>query len=110
MKKPTFAPAYVTLFPILSEIARDHGYALCAHGSVETDFDLLAVPWVEDAAPAEVLVTAIGDYFNLRNGIFGTGVDDAPEHKPHGRRAWNLFIGAGSKLDLGVMPLMVSNA
>jgi len=99
----------VALFPALSDIARKHGYALMAHGSVQTDFDLLAVPWVEEAKPAEELVAALAKHLNLCMGTFGTGVDTQPEQKPHGRRAWNLFIGAGSKLDLGVMPLMGSN-
>lgn len=104
MKPPTFAPAYVALFPVLSEIAQKHGYALCAHGSVQTDFDLLAVPWTDAATDAQTLVDAIAKHCRLCFGIFGTGVDETPEQKPHGRRAWNLFIGAGSRLDFGVMP------
>lgn len=104
MKAPSFAPAYVALFPVLSHIAQKHGYALCAHGSVQSDFDLLAIPWTDDATDAETLVAAVAKHLRLCMGTFGTGVDAKPEQKPHGRLAWNLFIGAGSKLDFGVMP------
>ena len=28
-----------------------------------------------------------------------------PEQKPHGRRAWNLYLEHGCKVDVSVMPL-----
>lgn len=105
MKKPTFAPAYVALFPILSEIAHEHGYALAVHGSLQNDFDLVAVPWTVGAHTAEELIAALAKRCNLCYGEFGTGVL-GPELKPHGRRAWFLIVGAGSGLDISVMPRM----
>lgn len=44
--KPQF---YAYCFEGLQEIAKKHGYALLLHGSMNRDFDLVAVPWVDDA-------------------------------------------------------------
>lgn len=94
MKEP-----YAQRLPILRKVAREHGYALGLHGSGERDLDLIAVPWVEDASEAEVLVEA------LRSSI--DGVAAGPYAKPHGRRAWLIYLHLeGSRLyvDLSVMP------
>jgi hypothetical protein len=104
MKPANFAPIYVTLYPPLADIAREHGYSLAVHGSVASDFDLIAIPWVETPKPADELVAAFARRLALLEGTFGTSMDTEPELKPHGRRAWNLYIGGMAKLDLSVMP------
>ena len=38
--------------------ARELGYNLVLHGSLARDIDLIAIPWVESAVPAEQLVEA----------------------------------------------------
>jgi hypothetical protein len=50
MSKPqAFRPAfYATCYQQLQQIARDHGYNLLIHGSMNRDFDLVAVPWGKD--------------------------------------------------------------
>jgi len=105
MKKATFAPAYVTLFPMLSDIAQEHGYSLSIHGSIQTDFDLIAIPWVEDAKEPKYLLDAFAKYLEVDLNIFGTGRDRDPGIKPHGRLAWNLYLGNGAKIDLSILPL-----
>lgn len=108
MRSPTHAPAYVSLYPMLTEIAVEHGYTLCVHGSIVSDFDLVAVPWVEDAQPAEYLAHAIADYVSLINGANHDlrGID-GPEHKPHGRKAWSIPMGNGSVIDISITPRLV---
>lgn len=125
MKDPTRAPIFACLYPGLCDVARRHGYALAIHGTVTTDLDLIAVPWIDGAAdPVELkraLLAHIGacGYADLlrrdcphlseenirqlveRDG--GRGPDDA-ELKPHGRLAWNLYLEAGTKVDLSVFP------
>lgn len=105
MKKPTFAPAYVGLYPILSEVANSHGYALAVHGSCVRDFDLIAIPWIQDASLPNVLAAAIvariqqaGVYDSMRKLT-------EPTAKPHGRMAWLIPIDCGAVIDLGVMPI-----
>lgn len=94
MKEP-----YAQRLPVLREAAKAHGYALAFHGSGERDLDLIAAPWVEEASEAEVLIEA------LRASI--DGVAAGPYIKPHGRRAWLIYLHLeGSRLyvDLSVMP------
>lgn len=108
MKPPTFAPTYVCFYPVLAEIANNHGYALSVHGSVSRDFDLLATPWVEDAKSAEELMQAIADYFGRYMGRLNSEMIplSTPTKKPHGRLAWAIPIENGAVVDLSVMPRM----
>jgi hypothetical protein len=103
MKDPNRAPAYAVIYHGLCDVARQHGYALAIHGSVITDLDLIAVPWVEDACAAQELVEAIRAHCQacLNLGDSKVGVTAI---KPHGRLAWNLYMGAGAKVDLSVLP------
>ncbi len=119
------AAHYIALAGILRTVAREHGYALGVHGSLATDMDLIAAPWVDDAKPAEALIEAlrecVGGFMN--NGPFtscsgclvaGVLVDcphvagmHNPSTKPHGRRAWSIHLAAdfcGPYLDVSVMP------
>lgn len=107
--------AFAWMVPHLTEVARDHGYALGLHGSMARDLDLIACPWTEAAAPAEVLVEAI------RDAVGGTIRNDPPTkgnkyvldtrnpgEKPHGRLAWSIrFSGHRFYIDLSVMPRIV---
>jgi hypothetical protein len=108
---PGPAAAYVTLYPELVRIAREHGYALAVHGSVRRDFDLIAVPWTDEATDALTLIKA------LRSATGGvthrTDMDEyfpdcSPTKKPHGRVAYSVhFTESGCKgpyLDVSVMP------
>lgn len=117
---PGVAGAYVALMPVLVEVAREHGYALAVHGSLNTDCDLIAVPWTEEAAEALTLIKAL-------KGAVGAGTfkldqeldeqfwpDCAPTPKPHGRVAYSLhFTDRGSDgpyLDVSVMPRVPRHA
>lgn len=43
--KPSF---YAYCFEQLKEIAKEYGYNLVLHGSMNRDLDLIAIPWVDD--------------------------------------------------------------
>lgn len=102
---------YLKILPDLRAAAHRHGYALAIHGSLERDFDLVAVPWETAASPADVLVTALmgaagGCHWNQNAraaGQSGHALDN-PTRKPHGRLAWSLQLGGGAYLDLSVVP------
>jgi hypothetical protein len=111
MEKITFAPAYVAFYPMLAEIARDHGYSLAIHGSVgkkqSSDFDLVAIPWIDDAKSVEELMAAIEKYSVtcINEKWIGDGL--IPETRPHGRNAYKIQLGNGAAIDISVMPRMV---
>ena len=99
---PSYAPVYAAaLYPEMAAIAREHGYALAVHGSLQRDFDLIAVPWVEEGvSPPQALVDAIVGRFHPARQI-----GEGNTVKPHGRRAWTISIGHGNcACDLSFMP------
>lgn len=123
MKDPTRAPFYAAMYHGLCEAARRHGYALAIHGTVTSDLDLIACPWTNEAAPAEVVKDALMAHINACDYEgslvrFGLSPDHARQiaertkadcaAKPHGRLAWNLYLGNGCKVDLSVWPRSVS--
>lgn len=119
MKPATRAPFFACMYHGLAEVARKHGYALTIHGTVTTDLDLVAIPWVDEAVDAVTLkdalmnhVGACGFADHLRKDLPEEQVapivarmgEAADTKKPHGRRAWNLYMDFGCKVDLSVMP------
>lgn len=98
------AATYAMLYPRLREVARQHGYALALHGTLEKDLDVLACPWVEGASDADALAEALRDRLG---GAFAGGPEHHGSVKPHGRRAWTiLLLGSAGYVDLSVMPLV----
>ena len=84
-------------FALIKELARDIGYAVGLHGSMKRDVDLIAVPWTEDAAPADALIAHLANI--LKANVLGHSV------KPHGRVAWSLQIDGWVKvIDISVCP------
>ncbi len=75
-------------------IARKHGWALAQHGTMVRDIDLIAVPWIEEAAPWKTvydewlatlpLVETEGEHRHA-----------ARPQRPHGRRSL-LILQAGT--------------
>lgn len=100
MKPANYGPFYAAgLYPKLAEVFRSHGYALAVHGSLANDFDLIAVPWVEDAAPPQVVADAVHDKFAAKFSVAG------PVPKPHGRVAYKLHLSFGDcALDVSFTP------
>ncbi|MBN50067.1 MAG: hypothetical protein CMN85_11035 [Spongiibacteraceae bacterium] len=100
MKAPNIAPAYVTLYPGMCEVARECGYALALHGSLATDMDCIAVAWTKQAASLDQLLKRLESYITL---VFPGAELSEAEQKPHGRVAWNFNIGNGAQIDLSVI-------
>jgi hypothetical protein len=104
---PRPAASYALLYPHLVELVRPLGYALTVHGSMNRDFDMVAVPWTDEAVEPEkiaaIICEAVGGY---------TGWDTEPgKLRPHGRRCWLIWFngvkwpfGGGACIDLSIMP------
>jgi hypothetical protein len=105
MKDPTFAPVFATMYRGLCDRARSHGYALAIHGTMNMDFDLVAIPWTNEASNPYVLIQSLAELVNILDGNIDHGLyKEEPEIKPHGRLAWLLLLGSGAALDISVMP------
>jgi hypothetical protein len=98
--KPSYAPVYAAaLYPELAVIAREHGYALAVHGSLQRDLDLIAVPWVENPKTSRELVAAILANFCVKQ-------KGEPDTVWHGRERWLLSVGFGEcAIDLQFVPV-----
>ena len=102
MKPASNAPVYAALYAEFAEIFRKHGYALAIHGSLQRDFDVIAIPWVETPSEPTVIISELETTFAI-DAVSG------PEQKLHGRIAWTISIGFGdSRLDLSFMPKSIN--
>lgn len=94
---------YLSLLDDIRAAARSCGYAVGLHGTCSRDFDLIACPWRDDAKSAEELAEAIAFV------VGGAHRKETVCEKPHGRKAWLIYLPPGGgtltpMLDLSVMP------
>jgi hypothetical protein len=93
---------YLSVLPSIIHAARQCGYAIAVHGSISRDFDLVAIPWTDEAVEPFKLVEAV---MVVVGGIIIEGQEGKnPTLKPHGRMAWSIHTGASMYIDLSVMP------
>lgn len=109
------AVLYATMMPRLIRVARDHGYALASHGSLNRDCDLVAIPWTKDAveplALAKALRDASGGHFkhpDYDDRFSDEQLIKDAGGKLHGRFALSIHFteenSAGAYIDLSIMP------
>lgn len=89
MKPANFAAVYCCIYPELAEVARSHGYALAIHGSMARDFDLIAIPWVDEPSTPDAVIAEITGRFAIELLV------SQPTIKPHGRIVYTLSLGFG---------------
>lgn len=93
---------YAVMFNKLKEVAADHGYALTIHGSMVSDMDLIAIPWVEKVSTHEELVKDLSDA--LGPTVWKNFHFKERGEKPHGRVVYTLAIYADWYVDLSITP------
>lgn len=97
--KPVF---YAVLYDSMRRAALDCGYALALHGSMQSDMDLMAMPWVEDASPVDVLVSKLNDC--IGETVWKESNLHLRETRPHGRMIYTLSMMGSWHIDLSVIP------
>jgi hypothetical protein len=103
MKPASYAPLYCAIYPEIAEIARKHGYALAIHGSLARDFDLIAIPWIDEAAAPDTVIEEIVNSFAIKR-IEGLVA------REHGRMVQTVSVSFGECfLDLSFMPRVASS-
>lgn len=97
------------ILPPMRRVAKDAGYALTVHGSLDRDIDLVAVPWREhQIADADRLVILLSGAVASVTGRCNP--ERGWTEKPHGRLAKILLAWCGentASLDLSIMPATV---
>ena len=100
-KKPKYGQLngliYCCIFGDLQKIASENGYSLAVHGSMNRDFDVVAIPWTSEAISAQDLIHKFHEAIKAES-------ETEPEDKHHGRKAWFLSVGSGLGIDISVMP------
>jgi hypothetical protein len=89
------------LLPALREVARQCGYAIAVHGSLERDIDLIAIPWRENEMTTEYLIEKL---HGVVQAVLGPVTLDDAAKKPHGRKALTMRFCGHHYIDLSVMP------
>lgn len=96
--KPSYAPLYCALYPELAELFRTHGYALAIHGSLQRDFDLIAIPWTKKPSTPKEVIMDITKKFAIKPPIDAVMTS-------HYRTIYTLPVGWGECfIDLSFMP------
>ena len=106
MKPATFGPLYALgIYPKLAEFFRCRGYALAVHGSLGADFDLIAVPWVDEAWAPDHVIGDMVRKFALKPYQYVSGGRKRQTKKPHGRVAYKFHVSfADCALDISFTP------
>lgn len=89
------------LLPVLREVARQCGYAIAVHGSLERDIDLVAIPWCDMAMTTDYLIDRL---YGVVQVVLGPATLDDAVVKPHGRKALTMRFCGHHYIDLSVMP------
>jgi len=96
--KPTHAKPnlYSYYFFDLKEIAKDFGYNLVVHGSMNRDLDLIAIPWIDDPKPELDMIQELYKYLT-GNTAHENHWKDIYMYKelPGGRHAYVLNLNRG---------------
>lgn len=102
------------ILPPMRRAAKDAGYALTVHGSLNRDIDLVAVPWVEhNVWSKEALRDALCGAARGAIGRCNYHSNKDWTVKPHGRFATTLIAWVGentASIDLSVMPTIAKDA
>jgi len=80
---------YAYYFQPLKEIAKEYGYNLVVHGSMNRDLDLIAIPWVNEPKPEIEMINAFANWLNgeLDKTMIGT--------LPGGRTSYVINLNRG---------------
>jgi hypothetical protein len=88
---------FIEILEPIREAAKQCGYAIAIHGSVQRDIDLIAVPWIVEAQRPDILVDKVKEAANGK--IHGDW-----RLRPHGRLVRIIDLGDEVYIDLSIMP------
>ena len=98
------AAFYAAMWNDLRQAAMDCGWALGLHGSLNSDMDIMAMPWVKEAIPADDMIQHLIDTCFYDDGIMEKiGYQKDETSKPNERIVYTLSIWADFYLDINVI-------
>lgn len=97
------AAFYACMWDDIRQCAMDNGWAVALHGSLNSDMDIMAMPWVEDAVSFEELIKRISELFV--GNIASENYFITYSEKPHNRVVATIPIFADFYLDISTIKL-----
>lgn len=95
------AAFYAAMWDDIRQAAMDVGWAVALHGSLASDMDIMAMPWVENSESFETLIYRITTLFS-DNKLVENYVITYNE-KPHNRVVASIPIWADFYLDISTI-------
>ncbi len=83
---------YAYYFEAMKMIAKEYGYNLVVHGSMNRDLDLIAIPWVDNPRDEFELIQELSDCIN---GFKGFPVQFLKNSLPGGRTSYIINVWRG---------------
>ncbi len=97
------AAFYATIWNDLRQAAMDCGWALGLHGSLASDMDIMAMPWIEGATTADYMVDSLIKCFGFSDFWIKYQMQVDKTSKPNGRVVYTIPIYADFYLDINVI-------
>ena len=98
------AAFYAAMWNDLRQAAMDCGWALGLHGSLNSDMDIMTMPWVEGCTSADEMIQHLIDTCFYDDGVLERiGFQKDTESKPNHRVVYTLSIWADFYLDINVI-------
>lgn len=98
------AAFYAAMWNDLRQAAMDCGWALGLHGSLNSDMDIMAMPWVKEAILADDMIQHLINTCFHDDGIMKKiGYQKDETSKPNGRVVYTLSIWADFYLDINII-------
>lgn len=92
---------YASMWEDLKNAALNCGWALGLHGSLNTDMDIMAMPWTETATPPYKMISELCKCFTDSEDVERTV--EISNDKPNNRVVYTLSIWADFYLDINII-------
>lgn len=89
---------YACIWDDIRQCAMNCGWAVALHGSLNSDMDIMAMPWVEDSMSFEELIKQISELFTDNDNSENYFITYS--EKPHNRIVATIPIFADFYLDI----------
>lgn len=97
------AAFYASIWNDLRQAAMDCGWALGLHGSLNSDLDIMAMPWIENAVPADDMIDNLAACFGFSEYWIKNQLMVDRSSKPNGRVVYTIPIYGDFYLDINVI-------
>lgn len=97
------AAFYASIWTDLRNAAMNCGWALGLHGSLASDMDIMAMPWVDGAVPADKMVKNLIKCFGFSDYWIEHQMQVDRTSKPNGRVVYTIPIYADFYIDLNII-------